>query len=67
MAATYATAIAYGKFHTWHCGRCLNNRGTMQVIQLGPKLFRCDTRKPTTVAQLETDGWHRVEPQRWGR
>lgn len=67
MTATYRTAVARGKFHTWACGRCLNNRGTLAVFQLGNQLWRADTRQRTTVAQLEADGWHRVKPQKWGR
>ena len=65
--ATYRTAVAYGKMHSWSCGRCLNNRGTMTVIQLGNQLWRSDTRQKTTVHDLEADGWHRVKPQKWGR
>lgn len=67
MGTTFQTAIAYGKYHSWSCGRCLNNRGTMLVLQLGNQLWRTDTKKRTTVAELEEDGWHRVKSQKWGK
>jgi hypothetical protein len=65
---TFRTVVAYSNRYTcWACGRCLNNRGTMLVYQYGRNLWRSDTRKQTTVTELEADGWHRVKTQRWGR
>lgn len=65
--ATYATAVAYGKCHTYACGRCLNNRGSILVWQLGRYLWRADTRKKVTKQELGDDGFHFVAKQYWGR